>query len=288
MKHSIDCLPCLLRQAVRTVKTHLHDEDVQRQTLQKVMAEMLGVGDDVSAPFIAHKIQNILVEVLGNPDPYKEDKGYYNCEMIKLEPELLRIRNASDDPFATALKLAAAGNIIDFGPVDGLSREKVLEIIDTTLETSLSQEALHSLHNDLHNAVTLLYLGDNAGEIVFDKIFVDTIKNSFPKLRIYFATRGKPVLNDITEDDAYLVGMDQLAEIINNGSNIPGTDLAYTTPSFKKIFYQADVVIAKGQGNFETLYGCRKANLYYLFLCKCNLFMSRLGAKQNDLVLLKE
>jgi uncharacterized protein with ATP-grasp and redox domains len=288
MKHSIDCLPCLLRQAVRTAKTHIPDEETQLALLKEIMKEMLVSDNDASAPFIAHRIQEIMVNTLDNPDPYQEDKEYYNREMLNIESELIKLRDSCENPFAAALKMAGAGNIIDFGPGYDLSREKVLEIVETTMKIDLPGEVLLALRNDLRNAATLLYLGDNAGEIVFDKIFIDVIKNSFPELKIYFAARGKPVLNDITEADAYRVEMDKLAEIINNGTSIPGTDLEHCSAVFSNIYNKADVVISKGQGNFETLYGSGRQSLYYLFLCKCNLFMERLGAQQNDLIFLKE
>jgi len=288
MKYSIDCLPCLLQQAVRVAKKHLPNEDEQIKLVKETMAIIASIDEDVSAPYIAHKIQTALNAVLNNPDPYQEDKNYYNQEMLKLENELTQLVETSEDPFDTALKLAAAGNIIDFGPGYDLSRDRVLESIKETLTNDSPQEVLGSLQTTLQQAGKVLYLGDNAGEIVFDKIFIATIKEYYPALEIYFATRGKPVLNDITEEDAYLVGMDRLAIIINNGTSIPGTVLEYCSPDFQKIFAEADVIISKGQGNFESLYESGRKNLYYIFLCKCSLFMERLGAKQNDLILIRE
>ncbi len=288
MKHSIDCLPCLLNQAVRTAKNHLPNEADQIVLVKNVMAAMLTIDEDASAPYIAHKIQNALREALKNPDPYRADKSYYNLEMLKLEKELRQLLETAEDPFHTGLKLAAAGNIIDFGPGYDLSKEKVLASIKETLVKDYPLEIAHSLQADLRQAKKLLYLGDNAGEIVLDKIFITAIKDKYPDLQIYFATRGKPVLNDITEADAYLVGMDQLARIINNGTDIPGTVFEYCSADFQKIYMDADVIISKGQGNFESLFGSGRANLYYIFLCKCSLFMARLGARQNDIMLIKE
>ena len=156
------------------------------------------------------------------------------------------------------------------------------------MEKDYSQEVFISLASALKDANKLLYLGDNAGEIVFDKIFIRTIKKSYPHLQINFATRGEPIMNDVTEDDAYMVGIDAYADIINNGTDIPGTILEHCSDSFVNVFNEADVIISKGQGNFESLYGNGYNNLYYIFLCKCDLFMDRFGARQNDLVLMKE
>ncbi|MGI6435014.1 MAG: damage-control phosphatase ARMT1 family protein [Syntrophomonadaceae bacterium] len=288
MKHSVDCLPCLLQQAVRTAKRHLPHEEDQMEMARAVIAIMATLEEDESVPYIVQKIQTTLKKHLNNPDPFKEEKDYYNREMLKLEDELIQLRDSCADPFVAGLKLAAAGNIIDFGPGYDLSRNMVLESIRETLAREYCDEVLISLQADLEQATTVLYLGDNAGEIVFDKIFIAAIKEHYPQLVVYFATRGKPILNDVTEADAYLVGMDRLAIIINNGTDIPGTVLPYCSPDFVKIFDQANVIISKGQGNFESLYGSGRENLYYIFLCKCGLFMDRLGAKQNDIILMRE
>jgi hypothetical protein len=126
-----------------------------------------------------------------------------------------------------------------------------------------------------------LYLADNAGEIVFDKIFVKNIKERYPGLTIYFAVRGEPVLNDATEQDAYFVGIEKYAEIINNGTCVPGTDLDIVSKQFKQVFKEADLIISKGMGNYETLCGC-KENIYYLMLCKCQVFQKKFKCDSYD------
>ena len=288
MKLSIECLPCLINQAVRMAKVHLDTEAEQRSLVKKIMLEIAAIGDQASAPYAAQKIQRAFKDALQNQDPYREEKDFYNSEMLKLEGEFWDLVRSAEDRLGVALKLAAAGNIIDFGPGHDLSREKVLEVIHQTLAKDFPAEAFDALKSDLQAARKLLYLGDNTGEIVFDKIFIRTIKEEYPRLEIDFATRGEAVLNDITEEDAYLVGMDGYARIINNGTDIPGTVLEHCSHSFQKVFNEADLIIAKGQGNFESLYGSGRDNLYYVFLCKCNLFMERCGANQNDIMLIKE
>lgn len=288
MKLSIECLPCLLNQAVRLSRVHIDNEEVQRCLLQRIMGELANLEDDASAPYAAQKIQRLLKELLQNPDPYREEKCYYNAEMLKLENDFQELINAAGDRLSMALKLAAAGNVIDFGPGYDLSRAKVLTVIRETLEKDFAPEAFEELKSRLQVSKSLLYLGDNSGEIVLDKVFIRTIKEYHPQLEVRFATRGAPVLNDVTEEDAYLVGMQDYAEIINNGTDIPGTVLAYCSPDFQSIFNDSDLLIAKGQGNFESLYGCGKENLYYIFLCKCDLFAQRCGAKKDDIILKAE
>lgn len=288
MRFSLDCLPCLLQQAIRIARLNLETEEEQRQLLQRLLAEMASMDSNVSSPYIAQKMHRELKKALQNSDPYHQEKAYYNQEMLKLESELSHLVGTSVNPLDTALKLAAAGNIIDFGPGHDLSRDKVLQTIRETMEKDYPQQVFTSLRNVLKAATKLLYLGDNAGEIVFDKIFIRTIKAYYPELEIYFATRGEAVINDATEEDAYAVGMDAYANIINNGTDIPGTILEHCSDTFLTIFNAADVIIAKGQGNFESLCGSGRSNLYYIFLCKCNLFMERFGTRQNDIVVLKE
>jgi len=284
----MECLPCLLNQGIRVARLYLENEEEQRTLLNRIITEIAVMDHNVSAPYIAHKVHRALKETLQNPDPYQKEKLYYNQEMLKLEDDFSRLVISATNPLDVALKLAAAGNIIDFGPGYDLSRDNVLKTIKESMEKDYSQEVFVSLVSALKDADKLLYLGDNAGEIVFDKIFIRTIKEYYPHLQLEFATRGKPIMNDVTEEDAYLVGIDDYASIINNGTDIPGTILEHCSDSFVNVFNEADVIISKGQGNFESLYGNGYNNLYYIFLCKCDLFMDRFGARRNDLVLMKE
>jgi uncharacterized protein with ATP-grasp and redox domains len=288
MRYSMECLPCLLNQGIRVARLYLENEEEQRTLLKSIITEIAVMDHNASAPYIAHKVHRALKEALQNPDPYQKEKLYYNQEMLKLEDDFSRLVESAVNPLDVALKLAAAGNIIDFGPGYDLSRDNVLKTIKDSMEKDYSQEVFLSLAAALEDADKLLYLGDNAGEIVFDKIFIRTIKERYPHLQINFATRGEPIMNDVTEEDAYLVGIDDYANIINNGTDIPGTILEHCSDIFVNAFNQADVIISKGQGNFESLYGNGYNNLYYIFLCKCDLFMDRFGARQNDLVLMKE
>lgn len=288
MRLSMECLPCLVNQAIRIARLHLPGEEEQRRLVKRVILELASLDDNASAPYAAHLTQRILKEALQNPDPYKEAKQYYNEEMLIFEDDFLRLAKDAADPLYTALKIAAAGNYIDFGPGYDLSRDNILQTLQQTLERDYAPDVFSSLNQSLANSPTLLYLGDNTGEIVFDKVFIRIIKEQHPELEIYFATRGQAVLNDVTEVDAYTVGMDAYARIINNGTDIPGTILEHCSDNFREIFDKADIVIAKGLGNFESLYGSAPGKIFYIFLCKCKLFMERFGAGQNDIILLQE
>jgi uncharacterized protein with ATP-grasp and redox domains len=189
MKYSIDCLPCLLQQAVRTAKKYLADEADQIRLVKEVMGIIAVSDNNVSAPYIAYKIQAALTRALNNPDPFWDSKKYYNQEMLKLENEMIDLCRSYEDSFIAGFKLAVAGNIIDFGPGYELSKDKVLDCIRETLEKDYPKDTMRSLQSALEGAKTLLYLGDNAGEIVLDKIFIATIKEYYPGLKIYSAPR---------------------------------------------------------------------------------------------------
>ncbi len=288
MKLSLECLPCLLNQAVRLAKEHLSSEQEQSELVREILRVLANVDNDDSAPQVTQKMQRLFKEYLQNDDPYREAKHYYNTEMLKLEQEFEELVNRAEHKVEAAMKLAAAGNIIDFGPGHDISRENVMAVIRQTLEHEFASHAVRTLKSQLQASQSMLYLGDNAGEIVFDKIFIRTIKAAYPQLEIWFAARGEAVLNDITEDDAYFVGMDKIAYVINNGTDIPGTALEHCSVQFRKVFRESDVIIAKGQGNFESLHGCGRKNLHYLFLCKCDLFTQLFGAAKNGVVLMSE
>ena len=220
-------------------------------------------------------------------DPYLTEKRYYNKALLAMEHEIESLLDTSTDRFLDAMKMALAGNIIDFSGLPMVEFGLVKKIIDDARNQELNPDTVSRLRRDLASGGSLLYLGDNAGEIVLDKIFIKEIRRVYPNLTVTFATRGAPIYNDVTQEDAHAVGMDEYASIIGNGSDIPGTDLNEVSRAFYDVFASADVILSKGQGNFETLLGCGY-NVYYLFLCKCNVFISKLGAKQFDSIFVND
>lgn len=284
MKLYLDCMPCLLSQACNLAQKYLEDEDKQHLIVKRVLEEMSKSGPDSCAPLVAQKIHRIVREITGNSDPYRDIKSFFNHKMLGLENKFRNVIYNAEQPMVAALKLAAAGNIIDFGARSNLDYDEVFKIFNETMEKEFSTEVFNQLKDDISQAGTLLYLGDNAGEIVCDKLFIEVIKHAYPELKIYFATRGGPVINDITEQDAVDVGIGEYATVINNGTDIPGTVLAACSDEFLRIFDQAQVIISKGQGNFESLVDEPRKKIYFIFLCKCHLFEKKLTLKKHDLV----
>ena len=175
-----------------------------------------------------------------------------------------------------AIMYAMLGNYIDFGAMAKVDEETLNQMLDNTQSIRFEKEELENLRNDLAMAKKVVFLTDNCGEIVFDKLLIKTMSILYPNITIDAIVRGKPVLNDATMDDAKQVGLDLLVNVLDNGTDIAGTCLHKISELAKEKIEQADVVIAKGQGNFETMRYCKK-NVYYLFLCKCKLFAERFG-----------
>lgn len=272
----VDCIPCVLEMADNLADKYLKTKREKFEFMNDVLKMITKMDYNRTAPYLTAKVMRMVKERTGIEDLYKEEKILFNREVGKLYPEFSSYVKKANDPIRAALKLSMAGNIIDSGIMGDISIDFVNTVIEKTKKDELDEKLFSQFVNDLKTKSNLLYLGDNTGEIVFDKLFIKTIKEKFPKLNITFVTRGDFVLNDITEKDAYDLGIDKYAKIINNGSDLPGTDLTEVSNSFKEVFNNSNFIISKGQGNFESLPGTGK-NIYYLFLCKCELLQKQLN-----------
>jgi len=282
MKTYIDCIPCFIRQTLEVARMVTQDQGIQ----EKIMREALQMAHDLdfadSPPGLAQKIHRRIRALTGKNDPYSPVKTKFNQFALDLYPEWKKRIKNSGDPFATALKVAIAGNIIDFGVNGALSRRDVLHSLDMVLDEQLDPLALESLRNAIRNASDILYLGDNAGEIVMDRMFIEQI---LPQ-NITYVVRGFPILNDATRDDAEESGLTELVEVIDNGSDAPGTILEDCSEEFKKRFENADIVIAKGQGNYETL-NTAPRHVFFLLKAKCPVIARDIGCQQGDIVIVE-
>ncbi|MEN6411402.1 MAG: ARMT1-like domain-containing protein [Veillonellales bacterium] len=277
MGSHVDCIACIVNKANNLADLYIKDKRKKYGFMQAVLTEILHTGYDRSAPLVEAKMTRIARQVTGIEDFYEHDKRYFNDLLLSLEQDVETLICKGEEPLVEALKAALAGNIIDFSALNNVPPDLVKDIIfKTVTEQELDSCTYERLLDDLACSTNLLYLGDNAGEIVLDKILLKYIKRRFPHLNIVFTTRGTPISSDVTEKDAYYVGIDQYAAIVNNGTDLPGTDLQEVSDVFKDAFEAAEVIIAKGQGNFETLTDSGK-NIYYLFLCKCNVFVKKLN-----------
>lgn len=252
--------------------------------VKEILRLLLTVDINKPSPYLSEKVWEIVIKHIGTDNPYKEINNFYNKELLKSEEKLKNIITSSDDKFKTAIKLSITGNIIDFGAKNDFSFKTVLDKINEINTKLLDIDDSDKLYKDLTNSNTLLYLGDNNGEIIFDKIFIEYLKIIFPQIIIYFGVRGKPIINDVTKEDAKMVGMDKLVEIIDNGDGSPGTIIEKVSKEFKDLFYKVDVIISKGQGNFESLSNIDRKKIYFLFMAKCDVVAKEIGTKVMSLV----
>jgi len=280
MKTYLECIPCIIDQTIKVARQVTQDEGKREDLLQKVLVTLSNLSYRQSPPYLGREAHRVIRKVLNNHDPFLKLKREFNQVAKKLYSSMKERAESSSDQFAYAVKLAIAGNIIDFGPGHHF---ELMKTIDQVLLKKPIIDDTESLKKDLEKASVILYLGDNAGETFFDKILIEQM----PSAEIYYAVRGSPVINDATSEDAYYAGLDQVAKVISNGSDAPGTILEDCSEEFKNIFEKADLVIAKGHGNYETLSEVKGKRLYFLLMVKCKIIARDLGCSVGDFVVKK-
>lgn len=291
MNTYLDCIPCFFKQALDAARMNNIDADVQRNLINEIAQLIPGFDLSYSPVIMAGEVHRLIKQHVGSDDPYSEIKKQSNQKAMEIIPRLQKKITAASDPLRLAIEYAIAGNLIDFGAKTGLNIDNEINGIVAKEEQAISKEKpelfqYESFLNTLAGAETLLYLGDNAGEVAFDRLLVDEIHRHFPDIHIYFATRGSPIINDITPEDAYFCGIDASAEIISSGVALPGCVLEEAGPEFRTLFAECDCVVSKGQGNFEALSDVERT-IYYLFMAKCSVIADVVGAEVGSVLLLK-
>jgi len=264
MRLHLECIPCYLRQALEAVQMATDDKKLQEKILRKclVAASKFDTGD---SGFVLHsKIQKIIKRILPDGDPYREVKEEYNRMALGMVNKLEEIIKNSKNPFEVSLRISLAGNIIDFGPKVDLNKNILQEAIKKSLSQDMDTEKIKLLKEEIDNAKRILFIGDNAGEIVFDKIFIENL----PGEKITYAVRGGPALNDATMEDVKMIGMMDSVKVITTGLDMPAAVLSFCSGEFLKEYRISDLVIAKGQGNYEVLCD-EKKKIFFLLKIKC-------------------
>lgn len=283
MKIAFECLPCLIRQSIEAARMVTDDTAMQQDIIKNSLEEVCKLNFSETAPYFARIVHRYIKEVSSNPDPYKSLKVKYNqvatqlCEDFNL-PDLIR---NSKSPVDTACRLSIAGNIIDFGVSALIEEEEVRASIEECIETKIEDNMTTELLEAVHRANKILFIADNSGEIVFDKLLI----NELPKEKITYVVKGEPIVNDATMEDAVEVGMVDLVRVIDNGSDAQGTILDLCSDEFKKEFEEADLIIAKGQANYETLSELEYKEIFFLLKAKCKSIADNLQCSQGDLVI---
>ena len=255
----------------------------RERILRQVLFRLANKSFDKTPPSVGGDIHRIVRLLSGDSDPYLEIKKDSNTSAMKLMPALKELIKSSANPFETAVRLAIAGNIIDSGPGNDVSQEKMRKTISQCLDQPISKDAINELKEEIGKASNILYLGDNAGEVFFDRLLIEGL-NGYP---ITFVVRGAPTINDALEDDARMAGIDALVKIVDNGSDVPGTIIEECSEEFRRLFFEADLIIAKGQGNYETLSDERKM-IFFLLKAKCPVIANDIGCHEGDMVIVKK
>jgi uncharacterized protein with ATP-grasp and redox domains len=281
MKTCLDCFPCFFRQALDSVRMATSDEAIHEQVIRDVLELARHMDLRQSPPAMARLIHQRIRELINDPDPYRRSKQKHNQLAQQLCRELQPIIEKADHPLETAIRLAIAGNIIDLGVKSSISDDNISKTIHQSLTAPFHRDAVEQLRTDIERAKTILYLTDNAGEIIFDRLLIEQL----PAAKVTVAVKGAPVINDATMEDAVAAGLTDSVTVIDNGADVPGTILDLSSDTFVQRFHQADVVIAKGQGNYETLSGMDK-NIYFILKAKCHVVASELGCPIGQMLLI--
>ena len=285
----LECLNCALNQVTATTEL-LGMEMPRRKALMQQAVELIArKGIDRNNCELIEEVYRIVTRAVGDEDPYRDVKAHFNRGMLRLCPEVRRHIRESEDPLRAAVRAAIAGNLIDLAALGlEISLDAAMEKVREVDRTGMYVDDCDSLKAALSRARTLLVLGDNCGEIAMDKLLIETLRGLYPQLRVQYGVRGTAVVNDVTREDAAMVGMEDVAEVIDNGDSLLTTLLRRTSPEFNRAFYGADVVIAKGMGNYEGLYGCDRGDIWFLMIAKCNVIARLTGTPRGSILCMRK
>lgn len=285
MKIKYDCMPCIVKQNIKLSKMFTDDVAQQEKIIKRGLETLSDYVFIESPPYITAKLCEYAANVTGITDPLKDDKAAHNqmAEVLIEKLELRQLILSSNWPFEKAVRLSIAGNIIDFSIGYTIDESLVNQSIQNSLKAPIYGEALASLEAAIQSAKKILFLADNAGEIVFDKLLISLL----PKKKVTYVVKGKPIVNDATMVDVRATEMDKIVPVVSTGSGIQGTHLKDCDDAFVKLFNEADLIISKGQANFETLNDRTDKNIFFLLRAKCQCIAEEIGCKVNDFVMIK-
>lgn len=278
MRTYLNCIPCFLKQALEASRIAGADERLQKKIMDEVSRLMPEFPLEASPPEMGVKIHRIIKKFTSDNDPYKKVKKDSQRVALDMYPYFKEEVRKAKDALFMALKIATIGNVIDFAIND---EEKIKKELKNLSNHKFGIFEYKKFKNSVRIAKIILYIADNAGETVFDKVLIEEIAKG---KRLYYGVRGAPIINDALKEDAEEAGIDKYATIISNGSDAPGTLLELCSEEFKNLFSNADMIISKGQGNFESLHG-KGYPVFYLFKIKCSPVAGELNGRIGDLVL---
>jgi hypothetical protein len=276
MRTYLDCIPCFVDQALRAGRIATDDEKKLKRILDEVGMMLRDIPLDNTPPETGMLIYDKVREITGEFDPYKRIKTESTKEALALYPALKKKVEQSNDKLLTAIRIAIAGNVIDFGPNKDFD---IKEEIDDVLKKDFAIFDYDKFKENLDRTAEILYLGDNAGEAVFDRILIEELKKP-----VTYVVRAVPVINDVTSEDALQAGIDKVATVVSSGTNAPGTILKTCNAEFKEVYNHSNFIISKGQGNYEGLSNERRPT-FFLLKVKCHVIAHDIGVNVGDIVL---
>lgn len=274
MNSTLDCIPCFIQHSVHVAKMVTDNPEEQADIVKQTLALVARAEIESTPPEMARSIHKIIRDITGVADPYKDVKDLSTDFALKLLPVLREEIAVADDPFETTVKLVIAGNIIDFGADRHFSLDTAHDKIVECLHKPIEHESVILLKKAMDNAGSILYMLDNCGEAVFDRLLIEPYCE-----KITIGVRGFPALNDITPYEVEHSNLTELCEIIDTGDSTPGVSMKYSKPEFLEVFNKVDLIISKGQGNFETMNESERP-VFFLFRSKCKVIQDMVGDEE--------
>ena len=276
MKTYLDCYPCFLRQALEAARMAGADQSQQKKILDQALDLLARVDASSTPPEVGDRIHRLVRAEANNGDPYRKIKESHTRQALDFYPRMEALIAEADDVLDTALRLSIAGNIIDLGP----DREYDLwETVERVLDQPFAIDDRAAFREALAGAEQVLYLADNAGETVFDRVLIEALDT-----HVTYGVKGGPILNDATREDAIAAGINEVTELVDNGSDAPGTILERCSEEFRQLYDAADMIIAKGQANYETL-SDEGSKVFCLLQTKCPVIARDVGVPMESIVL---
>jgi len=275
------CVECIINQSRRVSEAIKADDTLNKRIVDYVEASGENFDFTKSPPEVASTIYEKMAEIAGMDDLYAELKQHATQKAKTFLPQLQSELQNSSNKLLTAIKIAVAGNVIDLAAEVTFDLDEEMEKV---FETKFAYDNFDCLEESLENATTLLYIGDNVGEHIFDYLCIETLQELYPTLVIYYMVRGNPIINDVTMTEAKEAGFDSLCHLVDSGVNTPGFAYERANSESQAIFDEADLVITKGMGNYECLSPSPRSNLCYLLKVKCNVVANSLGQNVGDII----
>ena len=279
-----ECLVCIYNQALKSAKNLNCDDKTTKKIMDKTAKILIKYDLDVTPPFIAKDVYKNIAKIVNKKDPLKNIKEKSTKEAIKLQNYVKKKIRDSDDKLFTAIKAAIAGNVIDFG---SQKQFDLKEAVREVFEKEFGECDYDDFLKDIKNSKLILYIADNTGEHIYDKLLLEVLTKTYKDKEFVYVTRGKPIINDVTILEAKKAVIDKVCKVVSSGVDTPGLDLSRALKKFLKLFKKSDMVIAKGMGNYETMYGVIDKKAYFLFKVKCNVVARSLKKEVGDIMLLE-